>query len=213
MHLRLASHGLPTATANSHPFLAGGMAFAHNGSATPTSKLRPLVHAELWERLEGTTDSEAYFAGIRSRIAEGMALPDAVVATVRRIRTIFPQASLNAVLLAPSSLIVVSASATAPIPVHEFEASGIPAAELPLHNMDAYYQLWKRRLPDGTTVFSSTGLAMRGWTPVPQQTVTVVDTHTGAERVIPIAVGAEAPARETAERAAAVVAEAVSPVR
>lgn len=61
LHLRKASANMANTTANTHPFLAGSVAFAHNGYATPTSELDALVAEAGGRPSEGDTDSERYF--------------------------------------------------------------------------------------------------------------------------------------------------------
>ena len=67
VHLRLATDGMARAAENTHPFRAGGLAFAHNGALEPLGPLERLVSPRRAAELRGTTDSERYFAAIRSR--------------------------------------------------------------------------------------------------------------------------------------------------
>jgi predicted glutamine amidotransferase len=63
-HVR-ASTGGATSRMNCHPFVAGRWSFMHNGQVGGFEKLRRRLEAaisdELYDRLEGTTDSELFF--------------------------------------------------------------------------------------------------------------------------------------------------------
>lgn len=178
VHLRMATNGLPVNILNSHPFLAGDLAFAHNGAIKPVKRLRSLLAPAMLEEIRGQTDSELYFALIRQGVAEGRSLFEATCDTVETLRATFPGVSLNALLLAPDQLIAVHSSEASRIPHREFEASGIHSDDLPLDHLDAYYQMSYLRGPDGSTVFSSSGIDTTGWTPLPPATVASVDLRT-----------------------------------
>src|ERR1700722_8977016 len=109
LHLRWATPGLSIEDRNSHPFVRGGFALAHNGAIHPQDKL-PQLLAPDWERqLTGGTDSERYFLHILSRLdAHGGDLVGAVADTVRRIRDGYTPNSLNAILLAPGALYAIA---------------------------------------------------------------------------------------------------------
>lgn len=186
VHLRLATDGMACTPANTHPFLADGMAFAHNGSLTPASALDDLIAPEIAATLVGDTDSERYLAAIRTRLAEGAGLVDAVTGTVARLRARFPGASLNALLLTPSRLVAVHAHEAAPSPDDLFDASGLGDA-LPRDHREAYYLMRMRRLADGTIAFASTGLDIAEWTPLPSESVTSVDLATLETETVPLA--------------------------
>lgn len=61
LHLRKASANMANVPANTHPFLAGSVAFAHNGYASPVSELDVLVAEAGGRPSAGDTDSERYF--------------------------------------------------------------------------------------------------------------------------------------------------------
>jgi len=61
LHLRKASAGLPVSLANTHPFAAGSVAFAHNGFFPPTAAIDELLSDMDAEPPAGETDSERYF--------------------------------------------------------------------------------------------------------------------------------------------------------
>ena len=60
-HLRWATSGLAVQPQNSHPFVADGLAMAHNGSIKPMAPLDGLLEPDIAVSLRGTTDSERYF--------------------------------------------------------------------------------------------------------------------------------------------------------
>ena len=70
LHLRKASKNMANLMDNTHPFVAGSRAFAHNGYLAPLSALDELVSEVGGRPSVGVTDSERYFnlvlAGLRS---------------------------------------------------------------------------------------------------------------------------------------------------
>lgn len=186
VHLRLATQGLGCSTQNTHPFLADGMAFAHNGSLDPTGPIEQLIDAERFARLEGTTDSERYFAAVRTAIGRGASALDALVDTVAALRSVYPNRSLNALLLTETDLFAVHASENVPIPLGVFAKSGIPTDLLPRHHVDAYYLMRSRRGEDGSVLFASSGLDIAGWDPLPAESVTRVALDTLTTETVPL---------------------------
>ncbi len=184
VHLRLATDGMACAAENTHPFVADGMAFAHNGSIQPNAAIEELVSAERLAAVMGTTDSERYFAAIRTAMDDGADAVDAVVETVRALRDRFPGRSLNALLLTRTELIAVHASEHAPIPHATFAASGLPRSEWPRNHEDAYYLMRSKRTADGSVLFASSGLDIAGWRPLAPESVTAVDLTTRMTRSI-----------------------------
>lgn len=61
LHLRKASVGMANEQHNTHPFVAGSVAFAHNGFLSPLSELDRLVARAGGRPSAGGTDSERYF--------------------------------------------------------------------------------------------------------------------------------------------------------
>jgi predicted glutamine amidotransferase len=178
-HLRLATGGLSCTRDNTHPFTADGLAFAHNGSLLPVERIDPFIAPEIAATLTGTTDSERYFAVIRTRLAETGDLVEAVVQAVRQLRPLFPNASLNALLLSPTHLIAVHANESAPIPHGLLDGSGLPEERLPAEHRTAYYLMRQRRLADGTIAFASSGLDVADWAPLPPESVAAVELARG----------------------------------
>ncbi len=67
-HLRWATPGFNLCLPNSHPFVYGSYAFAHNGLIGPQDALEELISDDYQPALQGTTDSERYFLALLSAI-------------------------------------------------------------------------------------------------------------------------------------------------
>lgn len=178
VHLRMATSGLPISEQNTHPFVVGDRAFAHNGAITPKAELAELIGPAYRAGVEGQTDSELYFALVRQHADATGSLLEGTCRAVEIIRERFPAASLNALILTTTQLLVVHSNERSLIPTRELTASGLQHHELPLNHLDAYFQMSYRRLADGSVVFSSTGIDRTGWTPLTPATVTCVDLDT-----------------------------------
>jgi predicted glutamine amidotransferase len=189
VHLRWATKGLAVTQANTHPFVADGIALAHNGAITPRSELDALLSPQLRQTLHGSTDSERYLGVIRQELPSSPDLGTAVARAVLTLRRQFPHASLNALVLTKATFIAVHASATSVAPpLRELLARGTDHADLPLGHLDSYFLMRWRRATDGSLLFSSTGLHEQGWEPLPPESVTVVDLatmHTTVHELVP----------------------------
>ena len=107
VHLRDATPGLQARLGNTHPFIADGYAFAHNGGID-TDGLTRLISAGNRSALRGETDSERYFAVIRQFLARGMPAPSAIASAVALIQDAeIGYSALNAMLLGPTDLTAV----------------------------------------------------------------------------------------------------------
>ena len=174
VHLRMATDHMAIDPRNTHPFQHGSIGLAHNGSIVPVDALRGMLTPQSLAGVEGSTDSELYFALLRQHVDTGLSVPDALATTVAEVRAAYPRASLNAMVLTPTELCVVRSSPQAPVPWDDFVASGLADDELPLGHTDAYFRMMYRRDPDGTVVVSSAGLETTGWTELPEDTVATV---------------------------------------
>ncbi|SDH51218.1 class II glutamine amidotransferase [Agrococcus jejuensis] len=176
-HLRLATEGMGNVLRNTHPFVADGIAFAHNGSIHPVHELRAMVRPEEVERLGGTTDSAIVAALVLREVARGVPLFEATTSTVARLRERFPTSAINLLVLSADELVAVHANEGAPVPLDLFEASGL-GPDLPLDHVEHYYQLSWRREADGAVAFTSSGLPADGWHRMAQHTAARVDLAT-----------------------------------
>jgi predicted glutamine amidotransferase len=172
VHLRWATNGLAVQPQNSHPFAADGMAMAHNGSIKPMGPLTDLLEPDVAASLRGTTDSERYFGVIRQHRRTAPDLAEAVRRAVAQLRQLYPDASLNALLLGEDQLIVVHAHAHSRLLDEDIEE--ITAAELPLEHLEDYFALRLARPDDGTVVIASTGFGDLAWQPLPPECVTAI---------------------------------------
>jgi predicted glutamine amidotransferase len=179
VHLRWASPGIPIRVENSHPFVEGQLAMAHNGHIASIERLEGLLTPGSRAALTGGTDSERYFRYVLQCIEaagdEAAGLGEAVATLAAE----FPQASLNALLLTPERLLAVhvNSRATPPPMLKDLRGMGI-AAERIRHTDDDYFAMDFRRTPQGTQVISS-GIDPEGWTPVPEDSVGVIDVQSG----------------------------------
>jgi predicted glutamine amidotransferase len=177
-HLRWATEGMSVSERNSHPFVADGIALAHNGTISPRAAFDELLKPDLRSSLLGTTDSERYLALVRQELRETGDVPAAIARAVARLRHEFPLASLNAMVLTADLLVVVHASLDSIVPLEEMRARGIRDEELPRGHVDDYFQMYWQRGPRGSVLFSSTGLDNDGWEPLPPESVTTVELAT-----------------------------------
>ncbi len=184
VHLRWATLGLPVKESNTHPFLMDGLSFEHNGSLKPISLVRSLLSDTSLNGLQGTTDSEMYFAMIRERFADGWSLEDATVLTAHLLRRHFPTSSLNSVLLSSETLIVVHSNAANRLAGEDLEEAS--QFELPAEHTEDYFALRWHRKSDGTVLVASSGLAESHWQAIPAETVMVVTLSDCSVRMIPI---------------------------
>lgn len=173
VHLRWATSGIVIADRNAHPFLEGEVAFEHNGALKPIDALRALLSPEVRAGLHGETDSEMYFALIREQLALGLSLLDATVHVVRRLREVFPLASLNAILLDREQMVVVRASAHSILSERSLGEIALHPHLPDDHNEDYFALRWKRH-DDGTIIIGSTGVAEFDWEPLPAESVTAI---------------------------------------
>lgn len=182
-HLRWATPGLSVNLENTHPFVADGLSFAHNGSIAP----RELLLAQATDRLDlaGTTDSEVYFRLFQQLwAAQGGTAAEAAAALLARLRPLFPSSSFNALILTPDELVAVNASAAAKLTPELY-------AECVQHNLssehnDDYFQLRIARTPEGQTVIGSTGFGTLAWEPLPPESITSIDLVDHQIRTVPI---------------------------
>jgi predicted glutamine amidotransferase len=177
VHLRWATPGLPIVTANTHPFVRGRLAFAHNGAIHPQERLDEILPRGWGAQMRGTTDSERYFLSIAARLEEGVPVHDAVAAVAHRIFEDFQPTSLNAMLLAPDALYVISAFDPARVPVMGGSSGGAsPSTEIDTVFYDLHY-----RVRADAVVVASSGFPQAledGWEPLANMTLLRIERAT-----------------------------------
>ncbi len=197
VHLRWATPGLGIGYPNSHPFHFGPYTFAHNGAVHPQDRLGELLPAEWERRLAGSTDSERYLLHImwRLEIRRGDMIA-AVADTVASIAERYAVNSLNAVLLSPAKMYVISWHDPARIPADELRRRGLASTP---EEVAGYFHLACRATPDAVVVASS-GWPQPGWTMVPNNSVLAVDRVTLAASAFALESAPRSRARRLAAR-------------
>lgn len=182
IHLRLATGGFSPRCVNTHPFHADQLAFAHNGSLLPLDGFDGLIDDDVQASIRGDTDSERYFAVVRTQVRCGMSLEAAVNASIRLLRERFPGRSFNAMLLSPEQLLVVHANSGAVLPSDELRSrlSGQHCSQARAAN---YYRMHIRQEPGKALAVASNGLELSGWQLLPSESLTTVELATLRVRV------------------------------
>ena len=149
LHLRKASAGMTPNPANTHPFVAGSVAFAHNGYFNPVHRIEADLRTRGGRAPEGDTDSERYFGLVLANMRD-VGPVQALQATVRRIAEASDElVSLNAMLLTHRALYAFA-----------FWDETVPPSP---EAGTATYELMFRVGPDAVTVASD------GWEPTGPQ--------------------------------------------
>ena len=185
VHLRWATPGLPVETCNTHPFRHGMSAFAHNGGIYPLDRLPELLTPRWRSRLQGTTDSEYYHLALLAEIEDGgLDLPTAINRVTSRLAADYAPSSLNAMLLTPEALYVISCydpTMRPELPVPRPSVDGRPGSVQ--ESDETYYDLRYRRTSSGAVVIASSGFPQpveAGWQSLPNNSLLVVDRTTAA---------------------------------
>lgn len=196
LHLRLATPGLGLEVTDTHPFVAGRTAFAHNGAIFPQERIDLLLPTGAAEP-QGSTDSERYFARLRDNIGHkqgGAAVARAAGRVLSRMRWHGMSASsLNAVLLTPRELHLIS--------LHDPEAEPgdvqVWPADDTTHPPYLDLSLLQR---DGLSVVASSGILREevGATRVDAASVVTLNDRGGVARVSHITERITAPLRRSA---------------
>lgn len=115
VHLRRASVGLGLSLDNTHPFVEGDVAFAHNGQFDMPEGFRERVLARGGRGVQGTTDSELYFSLVTAHAREvGLALAvqraaQDVTQWVQELGGRYPE-GLNCLVVTPHELVAYAQS-------------------------------------------------------------------------------------------------------
>jgi predicted glutamine amidotransferase len=108
LHIRKASEGMTPDARNTHPFVAGSVAFAHNGYVAPLSAVEDELARVGGRAPEGDTDSERYFGLVLAAMRDAGPV-EALQATARRLHEVSDDfVSLNALLLTHRALYALS---------------------------------------------------------------------------------------------------------
>jgi predicted glutamine amidotransferase len=184
VHLRWATTGIAVRPENSHPFIADRIAMAHNGSIKPIEGLDTLIEPDVAATLRGSTDSERYFAVIRQHRASSPDLPEAVRRAVSQLRELYPDASLNALILGEDQLIAVHAHARSRLP--DEDIAEITAADLPAEHLEDYFGMRWARPDQDRVVIASTGFGDLDWQPLPSESVTAISMYNLSMASLPL---------------------------
>lgn len=174
VHLRWATPGLRVAPENTHPFVDGEYAFAHNGHISPVGRLEGLLTRESRAELRGDTDSERYFRFVMQCIAEQGDDAQGLCQALGILTGEFRDASLNALMLTPTHMFGVHINSHARAPVVGLRELFVSDDAFPPRHMDDYFAM-DFRLTAGAVHVISSGIDPDGWTPVPEDTAAMVD--------------------------------------
>ena len=108
IHLRWATEKYAVCLENTHPFVADGIAFEHNGGFQNVDSIVELIDPAILAERKGTVDSEVYFLYLRTLLKT----KDIQAAYEELIPVMEKQTkytSLNAMILTPTKLYVVAA--------------------------------------------------------------------------------------------------------
>lgn len=185
VHLRWATQGLSVCPENTHPFLADGMAFAHNGSIPDSQKILELLSDESKQHVQGDTDSERFFLLVRQRIAESGDVLTAIRRAVQDVRSISSLASLNFVLLSENMLVALQGQGETPAPVESLRAAVTSPEDLPLGHDEDYYRL-RYLQRDDCFMIASTGITNERWKALDEDSIIVVDLREYVVTISPL---------------------------
>jgi predicted glutamine amidotransferase len=189
VHLRWATVGIPVSPANTHPFVADGWAFAHNGFIRDSDRIADLLPARHRAALRGTTDSERYFRLVLHSAEQTGDIVTGLQRAGRLVLDLIGQVSINAMLLSSSRFLAVQGLSGARPPLQELLAQVGHPDRLPLDHGDNYFGLAYREL-GGTLVVASSGMPREGWTPLGEDSVMDIDIAAGDWTVRPLLAGA-----------------------
>jgi predicted glutamine amidotransferase len=190
VHLRLGTPGYGTGFTNTHPFVAGERAFAHNGAIGPHRMIDQLLRDPAQGAgLAGATDSERYFRALRDELADlgPTELAESVGRVAARMHERGLRAnSLNALMLDPDALHAVSEhdEMWEPGSIPVWPAEDLASALV----QPRYLAMAYRAEPDRVVVVSS-GIVgdPDGWTELPSHSVLTIERQTRELHITPTA--------------------------
>ena len=108
IHLRWATEKYAVCLENTHPFVADGIAFEHNGGFQNVDSIIPFIDPAILAKRQGTVDSEIYFLYLQTLLKTKNIL-DAYAELIPVMENQTRYTSLNAMILTPTKLYVVAA--------------------------------------------------------------------------------------------------------
>lgn len=177
VHLRWATPGLPVVPENTHPVLADGWAFGHNGAVRPADGLLDLLGPDEVAALRGTTDSERLMHVLLARVgAHG--LEEGLRRTVADVGADLTPSSLNLLLLGRDALTAACC--------HGAPEEGDPLVEGgPPEDRPGYFDLrWYEQ--DGLVVVASEPLGAHPWRRLPNGSALVVERGSLCARTVEV---------------------------
>lgn len=177
LHLRWATTGIPVRPDNTHPFVGGGWAFAHNGFVRGAQTIERLLSDPNRNALTGETDSERYFRLVLQCADRAGDMVAGLQSAAEQIRDLSGAVSVNAMLLSSDRLLAVHGLSGAQPPLDDMLEVFPTVDHLPLDHLDAYFQL-SCRVTGDTLVVTSSGTPRDGWTTQAPNTVLDVDLGT-----------------------------------
>lgn len=160
LHIRWATSGLPVNKDNSHPFHFGKYSFIHNGSINPPTSMDSHIAPAYLKMAATGNDSERYFLLVIQKIEE-LGLVPGIKAAVKLIKEHADYSSINAMLLSPTKMIIISE--------HDNQ-------KRPDFGGEDYYDLFYRE-DEHAIVVGSSGWNQSGWHQIPNHTMMVIDRH------------------------------------
>lgn len=158
LHLRWATPGLAVSAENAHPFSDGQYALIHNGAFEDFEGLAELISPQRLATRSSTGDSELYFLAIMSSI-DRLGFRDGALSAITEIGSRFKYSSMNAMLLGPDQLFVIS----------KYDPARRPSWSEP-----DYYELRYRQDNRGILVASSSW-PQPNWTLLPNEHALLVN--------------------------------------
>ena len=191
VHLRWATGDLAVTPENTHPFVDGDFAFAHNGHISPIDRLEGMLTPASRRRLKGSTDSERYFQLVVQCIEQAGDEAAGVTTALRLLMEEFPNSSLNALLLTATRLFAVHVNSRADSPQAGLRALFESPGAIPFRHENEYYAM-DRRITTSCVQVISSGLDTTGWTSIDGDTAASIDLRTRAVTRLELVPGSRA---------------------
>ncbi|HLX58954.1 MAG TPA: class II glutamine amidotransferase [Ktedonobacteraceae bacterium] len=170
-HLRWASPGFAPCLENTHPFVRGQVAFAHNGSIASNEAIEALIASHLRANITGATDSERYFLALLSAFEKASPV-ESLRVLLAILRQRLQSTSLNCLLLTPETLYAVC----------DFDANA------PLAQKDPNYYHLQYRITRDAVVVTSSGLSQgTGWKTLKNGQMLLVERGTLKVTIVDVA--------------------------